>query len=90
MNAVTAMAENYDVPVIYSTHPRSKKFIDQRGVKFHHNVPSLKPFGFSDYNNLQLNAFCVVFDVGPYQRKHLISTSAQYQCVPAQKDQRLL
>ncbi len=64
MNAVNAMAENYDIPVIYSTHPRSKKFIDQRGFKFHPNVRSLQPFGFSDYNNLQLNAFCVVSDSG--------------------------
>ena len=64
MNAVNAMAENYDMPVIYSTHPRSAKFIEQRGFKFHPNVRSLKPFGFSDYNNLQLNAFCVVSDSG--------------------------
>ncbi|MGN9160343.1 non-hydrolyzing UDP-N-acetylglucosamine 2-epimerase [Clostridium sulfidigenes] len=64
MNAVNAMAENYNMPVIYSTHPRSKKFIDQRGFKFHPNVRSLQPFGFSDYNNLQLNAFCVVSDSG--------------------------
>jgi len=64
MNAVNAMAENYDMPVIYSTHPRSKKFIEQRGFKFHPNVRSLEPFGFSDYNNLQLNAFCVVSDSG--------------------------
>ena len=64
MNAVNAMAENYDMPVIYSTHPRSAKFIEQRGFKFHPNVRSLKPFGFSDYNNLQLNALCVVSDSG--------------------------
>jgi len=64
MNSVNAMAENYDMPVIYSTHPRSKKFIEQRRFKFHPNVRSLKPFGFSDYNNLQLNAFCVVSDSG--------------------------
>ena len=64
MNAVNAMAENYNIPVIYSTHPRSKKFIEQRGFKFHPNVQNLKPFGFSDYNNLQLNAFCVVSDSG--------------------------
>ncbi|MBU3197380.1 UDP-N-acetylglucosamine 2-epimerase (non-hydrolyzing) [Clostridium algidicarnis] len=64
MNAVNAMAEKYDMPVIYSTHPRSKKFIEQREFKFHHNVRNLKPFGFSDYNNLQLNAFCVVSDSG--------------------------
>ncbi len=64
MNAVNAMAENYNMSVIYSTHPRSKKFIEQRGFKFHPNVRSLQPFGFSDYNNLQLNAFCVVSDSG--------------------------
>lgn len=64
MNAVNAMAENYNMPVIYSTHPRSKKLIEQRQFKFHPNVRSLQPFGFSDYNNLQLNAFCVVSDSG--------------------------
>ena len=64
MNAVNVMAETYKMPVIYSTHPRSKKFIEQRGFEFHQNVRSLKPFGFLDYNNLQLNAFCVVSDSG--------------------------
>jgi UDP-N-acetylglucosamine 2-epimerase (non-hydrolysing) len=64
MNAVNAMAEKYDMPVIYSTHPRSAKIIEKRGFKFHPNVRSLKPFGFSDYNNLQINAFCVVSDSG--------------------------
>ncbi|OQB14348.1 MAG: UDP-2,3-diacetamido-2,3-dideoxy-D-glucuronate 2-epimerase [Firmicutes bacterium ADurb.Bin193] len=64
MNAVNAMAEDYDMPVIYSTHPRSAKFIEQRKFKFHSNVRSLKPFGFFDYNMLQLNAFCVVSDSG--------------------------
>ena len=64
MNAINSMAEEYDMPVIYSTHPRSKKFIEQRGFKFHANVRNLSPFGFSDYNNLQLNAFCVVSDSG--------------------------
>lgn len=64
MNAVNAMAETYDMPVIYSTHPRSAKFIEKRGFKFHENVRRLKPFGFADYNNLQLNAYCVVSDSG--------------------------
>lgn len=64
MNAVNAMAENYNMPVIYSTHPRSKKFIEQRGFVFHPNVRSMQPFGFADYNNLQLNAYCVVSDSG--------------------------
>jgi UDP-N-acetyl-L-fucosamine synthase len=64
MNAVNAMADKYDMPVIYSTHPRSAKFIEQRNFIFHPNVRSLTPFGFSDYNNLQMNAFCVVSDSG--------------------------
>ncbi len=64
MNAVNVMAETYDMPVIYSMHPRSKKYIEQRSFAFHKNVRPLQPFGFSDYNNLQLNAFCVVSDSG--------------------------
>ncbi|MDL2297792.1 UDP-N-acetylglucosamine 2-epimerase (non-hydrolyzing) [Synergistaceae bacterium OttesenSCG-928-D05] len=64
MNAVNAMAERYNMPVIYSTHPRSAKFIEKRNFKFHPNVRNLKPFGFCDYNHLQKNAFCVVSDSG--------------------------
>ena len=64
MNAINAMAENYQIPVIYSTHPRSRKFIEKREFKFHSLVRTLKPFGFYDYNNLQQNAFCVVSDSG--------------------------
>ncbi len=64
MSAVNSIAEKYDMPVIYSTHPRSAKFIDKRNFKFHPNVRTLKPFGFFDYNNLQKNAFCVVSDSG--------------------------
>lgn len=64
MNAVNSMAETYQMPIIYSTHPRSKKFIEQRGFQFHPLVRSLQPFGFSDYNHLQMNAFCVVSDSG--------------------------
>lgn len=64
MNSVNALAEKYNVPIIYSTHPRSKKFIEKRGFKFHPLVRSLKPFSFSDYNCLQLNSMCVVSDSG--------------------------
>ena len=64
MNAVNAMAEYYDMPVIYSMHPRSAKFIEQRGFKFHPNARTFKPFCFSDYNRLQLDALCVVSDSG--------------------------
>ena len=64
MEAVNQMAETYQLPIIYSTHPRSKKFIELRNFKFHPLVRSLEPFGFSDYNHLQMNAFCVVSDSG--------------------------
>lgn len=64
MEAVNSMAETYDMPVIYSTHPRSAKFIEKRRFVFHKNVRQLKPFGFNDYNYLQMNAFCVVSDSG--------------------------
>lgn len=64
MEAVNAMAETYQMPVIYSVHPRSRKFIETRAFKFHSFVRALQPFGFSDYNNLQINAFCVVSDSG--------------------------
>lgn len=77
MNAINAMAKNYDIPVIYSTHPRSKKFIEQRKFKFHENVRSLAPFGFADYNHLQQNAFCVVSDSGT------IAEEASYFKFPA-------
>lgn len=64
MNAINSMAETYQMPIIYSTHPRSKKYIEARNFKFHPLVQSMKPFGFSDYNYLQMNAFCVVSDSG--------------------------
>lgn len=64
MNAVNAMAENYDMPILYSCHPRSKKYIEARGFKFDPRVIQHKPLGFFDYNKLQQNAFCVVSDSG--------------------------
>ena len=64
MNAVNAMAEKYDMPILYSCHPRSKKHIEQRGFKFDKRVIQNQPLGFHDYNQLQLNAFCVVSDSG--------------------------
>lgn len=64
MNAVNAMAENYDMPILYSCHPRSRKYIEARGFKFDERVIQHKPLGFFDYNKLQQNAFCVVSDSG--------------------------
>lgn len=64
MNAINHIAETYNMPVIYSTHPRSKKFIEMRDFKFHPLVQSMKPFGFLDYNMLQMSAYCVLSDSG--------------------------
>lgn len=64
MNAVNAMAEKYDMPILYSCHPRSRKFIEQRNFKFDERVIQHQTLGFHDYNNLQMNAFAVVSDSG--------------------------
>ncbi|MGE4342553.1 MAG: UDP-N-acetylglucosamine 2-epimerase, partial [Bacilli bacterium] len=57
-------AEKYQMPIIYSVHPRSKKWIEKRGFKFHPLVKQLKPFGFFDYCKLQKEAYCVLSDSG--------------------------
>ncbi|WP_204207526.1 MULTISPECIES: UDP-N-acetylglucosamine 2-epimerase (non-hydrolyzing) [Mammaliicoccus] len=64
MNAINEIAEKYQLPVIYSTHPRSWKKIEERSFEFHPLVKQLKPFGFFDYNALQKNAFVVLSDSG--------------------------
>ena len=64
MNAVNAMAETYDMPILYSCHPRSQKMIEKRSFKFDPRVIQSLPLGFFDYNHLQQNAFCVVSDSG--------------------------
>lgn len=64
MNSINAIAEKYQVPVIYSTHPRSRKFIEARKFKFHPLVKNMKPFGFFEYVKLQQNALCVLSDSG--------------------------
>ena len=64
MGSINHIAETYKMPVIYSTHPRSRKFIELRDFKFHPLVHSLKPFGFFDYNHLQMNSYCVLSDSG--------------------------
>jgi len=64
MTAINNIAEKYQMPVIYSTHPRSMKYIEQRAFQFHPLVKNLKPFGFMDYNKLQMNSYCVMSDSG--------------------------
>ena len=64
MNAINAVADKTGLPVIYSTHPRSLKRIQERGFKFRDNVVNAQPFGFFDYNKLQMNSYCVLSDSG--------------------------
>lgn len=64
MNAINRLAEEYDMPILYSCHPRSKKIIEARDFKFDKRVIQHEPLGFHDYNNLQMNAYCIVSDSG--------------------------
>ena len=83
MNAVNAMAEKYDMPILYSCHPRSKKFIEQRGFQFDRRVLQHKPLGFHDYNCLQMNAFAVVSDSGtlPEESSFFLSVGHPFPAV---------
>lgn len=63
-NAINKMAEKYDMPILYSCHPRSKKRLEESGFKLDNRVIRHEPLGFHDYNCLQMNAFCVVSDSG--------------------------
>lgn len=64
VSAVNALAEEYQMPILYSMHPRARDRIERRGTRFHSLVRAHKPFGFHDYISLQKNAFCVVSDSG--------------------------
>lgn len=72
MTAINHIAERYGMLVIYSTHPRSLKFINQRNFKFHQLVQNAEPFGFIDYNKLQENSFCVLSDSGTLSEESAI------------------
>jgi UDP-N-acetylglucosamine 2-epimerase (non-hydrolysing) len=72
MTALNSIAEKYRFPVVYSTHPRSFKKIEDMGFKFHPLIRQLKPFGFFDYNKLQLNAYCVLSDSGTLSEESAI------------------
>ena len=73
MNAINSMAENCRKPVIYSVHPRSAKYIQEREFKFHPLVREMPPFSFTDYSALMKNAYCVVSDSGTLPEEAAIS-----------------
>ncbi|MBQ8688902.1 MAG: UDP-N-acetylglucosamine 2-epimerase (non-hydrolyzing) [Clostridia bacterium] len=73
--AINEMAEKYDMPVLYSCHPRSKKRLEASGFKLDERVIMHEPLGFHDYNNLQMNAFAVVSDSGTLPEESSFFTS---------------
>ena len=74
-NAINKMAEKYDMPILYSCHPRSKKRIESTGFKLDSRVIQHEPLGFHDYNCLQMNAFAVVSDSGTLPEESSFFTS---------------
>ena len=74
-NAINKMAEKYDMPILYSCHPRSKKRLDESGFVIDKRVIRHEPLGFHDYNCLQMNAFCVVSDSGTLPEESSFFTS---------------
>jgi len=72
MNALNEVAERYGMPLVFSTHPRTWKRIEERGFVFHPLVRQLRPFGFFDYSKLQLNSFCVLSDSGTLSEESAI------------------
>ena len=73
--AINKMAEKYDMPILYSCHPRSKKRLEQSGFKLDKRVIQHEPLGFHDYNCLQMNAFAVVSDSGTLPEESSYFTS---------------
>ena len=74
-SAINKMAEKYDMPVLYSCHPRSKKRLESTGFNLDSRVIMHEPLGFLDYNCLQMNAFCVVSDSGTLPEESSFFTS---------------
>ena len=76
--AINEMAEKYNMPVLYSCHPRSRKRIEQTAFALHPLVIQHEPLGFHDYNHLQVNAYCVVSDSGTLPEESSFYISAGY------------
>lgn len=83
MNAINKVAEEYQMPILYSCHPRSKKYIEQRGFEFHPLVVQHEPLGFHDYNHLQMNAYAVISDSGtlPEESSYYLSIGKPFPAV---------
>lgn len=81
--AINTMAEHYDMSVLYSCHPRSRKRLEESGFKLDKRVIAHKPLGFHDYNCLQMNAFCVVSDSGtlPEESSFFLSVGKPFPAV---------
>jgi len=77
-SAINKLAEKYDMPILYSCHPRSKKRIEESGFILDKRVIQHEPMGFHDYNNLQINAFAVVSDSGTLPEESSFFTSAAH------------
>ncbi len=80
--AVNRMAEKYDMPILYSCHPRSRKRLEASGFELDRRVIRHEPLGFHDYNCLQMNAFCVVSDSGTLPEESSFFTSISHP-IPA-------
>ena len=82
-NAINKMAEKYDMPILYSCHPRSKKRLTESGFKLDKRVIQHEPLGFHDYNHLQMNAFAVVSDSGtlPEESSFFLSVGNPFPAV---------
>lgn len=74
-NAINKLAEKYDMPILYSCHPRSRKRLETSNFKLDPRVVMHEPLGFHDYNKLQMNAFCVVSDSGTLPEESSFYTS---------------
>lgn len=74
-NAINALAEKYDMPILYSCHPRSKNKLLKTGFKLDKRVIMHEPLGFFDYNNLQMNAFAIISDSGTLPEESSFYTS---------------
>jgi UDP-N-acetylglucosamine 2-epimerase (non-hydrolysing) len=74
-NAINRIAEKYDMPILYSCHPRSRNRLEKSGFQLDERVIRHEPLGFHDYNNLQMNAFAVISDSGTLPEESSFFTS---------------